>query len=221
MPGAAVVDLDAPAALSGGPVATSIGGVPARRRRGRATHGLLRVRQDVDEHRAQPLARRSRSAPLPAAASSVTGTSSGSACAACAASRQISTRSAGASSNANRPREVEHAGDDAVEPRDFLVDARRDVSTTSGDECLPQTAHRGLDDHQRVADLVRDDRREPAERRQPLALRGLALEPVERGSVSCRNVVASSARVLVVPRAAGGHRRGPGRRSRPSRASSP
>ena len=42
---------------------------------------------------------------------------------------------------------------------------------------LPQ---RALDDHQRVADLVRDDRRHAAERRQPLALRRLALESRDR-----------------------------------------
>ena len=43
-----------------------------------------------------------------------------------------------------------------------------------------QRAQRGADDHQRVADLVRDHRGQPPERRQPLALRRLALERADR-----------------------------------------
>ena len=35
---------------------------------------------------------------------------------------------------------------------------------------------RRFDDHQRIADLVCDDRRKPPQRREPFALRGLALE---------------------------------------------
>ena len=43
-----------------------------------------------------------------------------------------------------------------------------------------QLTQRALDDHQRIADLVRDDRRHAAERRQPLALRRLALKARDR-----------------------------------------
>ena len=43
-----------------------------------------------------------------------------------------------------------------------------------------QPAQRRLDDHQRVANLVRDDGRQPSERREPLALRRLALEACDR-----------------------------------------
>ena len=43
-----------------------------------------------------------------------------------------------------------------------------------------QDRQRRLDDHQRVTDFVRDDGRQPAERRQPLLLRRLLLEPLDR-----------------------------------------
>ena len=53
-------------------------------------------------------------------------------------------------------------------------------SASGRDVAAAQAAQRGLDDHQRVADLVRDDGGEPAERRQPLALRRFALEAADR-----------------------------------------
>ena len=51
--------------------------------------------------------------------------------------------------------------------------SRRSAALHAG---LDDGAQRALDDHQRVADLVRDHRGEAAQRGQPLALGGLALE---------------------------------------------
>ena len=122
----------------------------------------------------------------------------------------------------DRPREVEHVVDDAVQPRDLLVDVR--------DRCralrLPpaprfERAQRRLDDHQRVADLVRDDGRQPAERRQPLALRRLALEARDRvGQVLNVGPAAARPRPPSVA-AAGARSSASGRRWPPSPASSP
>ncbi len=105
---------------------------------------------------------------------------------------------------ADRLGEVEHVRDDAVQARDFLVDARGDLGDFGGGVAMerPQVA---LDDHQRIANLVRDDGGEPAERRQALALGGLALEALQRsGELAERR--RQQARVFVVP--AAGHRRG-------------
>ena len=55
--------------------------------------------------------------------------------------------------------------------------ARSSSGLTFGAAEPPQ---RRLDDHQRVADLVRDDGRQPSERREPLALRRFALEARDR-----------------------------------------
>ena len=89
--------------------------------------------------------------------------------------------------------------------------------------CRRRSPHGRLDDHQRVPDLVRDDGREPSERRQPLALAGFALEPVERvGELAERRRRAAarphrptdSAPVASARQVAGGrhlaHRRGQG-----------
>ena len=77
--------------------------------------------------------------------------------------------------------EVEHLGHDAVEPGDFLVDVRHcRPERLRGHARPPEAAEGRLDDHERVADLVRDDGRQPAERRQPLAVAGLALKPRDR-----------------------------------------
>ena len=81
----------------------------------------------------------------------------------------------------NRPGEVEHVVDDAVEPHHFAVDVRhRFAQRDRRQRRLPQAVQRRLDDHQRVAHFVRDDRRQPSERRQPLLLRHLALRPGDR-----------------------------------------
>ena len=69
----------------------------------------------------------------------------------------------------------------AIEPYDLFVDVRHCVAQFSRRHvAASQPAQCGLDDHQRVADLVGHDRREPAERREPLALRRLALEAGNR-----------------------------------------
>ena len=66
---------------------------------------------------------------------------------------------------------------------------------------LAQRVQRSLDDHQRVPHFVRDDGRQAAERRQPLLLRHLALEPRDRvrQRVEGRR---QQLRVFVVPAAA-------------------
>ena len=99
----------------------------------------------------------------------------------------------------NRPREVEHLVDDAVQARDFVVDVGdRLAQRDGGGVLLAERVQRGLDDHQRVSDFVGDDRRQPAERRQPLLLRHLALETRDRigQRVERRR---QQPRVLVVP----------------------
>ena len=53
------------------------------------------------------------------------------------------------------------------------------------DARLAQRVQRSLDDHQRVAHFVRDDGGQPAERRQPLLLRHLALEARDRIRSAC------------------------------------
>ena len=88
------------------------------------------------------------------------------------ASRQTALMSVGAGVEANRPRDVEHVVDEAVQPIDLLVDVVGRVAHVGGGGAVAsQRAQRALDDHQRVAHFVRDHRRQPAERRQPLALR--------------------------------------------------
>ena len=64
-----------------------------------------------------------------------------------------------------------------------------------------QDRQRRLDDHQRIADFVRDDGGQAAERRQPLLLRRLLLEPRDRlgHRVERRR---QQPRVLVIPRPA-------------------
>ena len=74
-------------------------------------------------------------------------------------------------------RVVEHLGHDPVEAHDLLVDIpdrllARVIAATG----LPQGPRCGLDDHQRVADLVGDDTGQAAERGQPFALRGFLFE---------------------------------------------
>ena len=95
---------------------------------------------------------------------------------------------------------VEDVVDDAVEPGDLALDVGGDAGdlVRRGDAAA-QRSHRPLDDHQRVADLVRDDRRQAAERRQPLALRRLALEAIERDRQRMEGA-GQEPRVLVVPR---------------------
>ncbi len=74
-------------------------------------------------------------------------------------------------------RVVEHLGHDPVEAHDLLVDVPdRLLARVIASLGLPQGPCRGLDDHQRVADLVGDDTGQAAERRQPFALRGFLLE---------------------------------------------
>ena len=99
----------------------------------------------------------------------------------------------------NRAREVEHLVDDAIEPRDLLVDVGGGLAQRRrSDVGVPQRVQRRLDDHQRVAHFVRDDRGEPAERRQPFFLRDLPLKA--RHGVSQRvERRRHQARVLVVP----------------------
>ena len=75
--------------------------------------------------------------------------------------------------------------------------------TSSGGRALAlQRAQRPLDDHQRVAHLVRHHGREPAQRREPLAQRGLALEAGDRVGERAE-AARHQPRVLVVPRPAG------------------
>ena len=82
---------------------------------------------------------------------------------------------------ADRPRDVEHVVDEAVQPLDLLVDVLGGVADVGGARAVAvQRAQRALDDHQRVAHFVRDHGRQPAQRRQPLALRGLALKADDR-----------------------------------------
>ena len=95
--------------------------------------------------------------------------------------------------------------------------ASRDVG--GGGAVARQRPQRALDDHQRVADFVRDHRGQPAERRQPLALRRLALEAHDRVGqrVERRR---QHVRIVVVPAALslGGGSCASGRRSRRSAA---
>ena len=82
---------------------------------------------------------------------------------------------------ADRPREIEDLVHDPIQPRHLVVDvgdrlAQRGLAGLA----LTQRMERRLDDHQRIADLVRDDGRQTAERRQALFLRHLALEPHDR-----------------------------------------
>ena len=101
---------------------------------------------------------------------------------------------------ADRAGEVEHLVDDAVQAIDLAVDVVGGVAAVVGRAVGPQQRpQRALDDHQRIADLVRDHGGQAAERRQPLALRGVALR--------CRHRLGQRVerrrhhrRVLVVPR---------------------
>ena len=96
---------------------------------------------------------------------------------------------------------VEHVVDDAIEARHLALDVGGDAGHFVGrGDAAPQRAQRPLDDHQRVADLVRDHGRQAAEGRQPLALRRLALEAVERAGQRVEGA-GQEPRVLVVPRA--------------------
>ena len=98
--------------------------------------------------------------------SSVTAAPGPAACEAAADSRQSEFRSGGADIESNRPREVEHLVDDAVEPLDFFVDIRDGfVQRRVVELLLPQRVQRALDDHQRIPHFVRDDRGKAAERR--------------------------------------------------------
>ena len=93
---------------------------------------------------------------------------------------------------AHRPGEVEHLVDDAIETLDLAVDVGGRFADVAGGRALArELAQRALDDHQRIADLVRDDRRHAAERGQALALGGLALKPRD-GVGQVLKVVASS-----------------------------
>jgi hypothetical protein len=98
-----------------------------------------------------------------------------------------------------RPREVEHVAHHAVEPRDLGVDVGGGLAHLLGPGGLaPQRAQRALDDHERIADLVRDDGGEPAEGREPLAQRRLALEARDRVGERAE-AARHEPRVLVVP----------------------
>ena len=71
----------------------------------------------------------------------------------------------------DRPREIEHVVDDAVETFDFFVDVvHRLAHGALGDVLLPERVQRSLDDHQRIPHFVRDHRRQTSEREQPFAL---------------------------------------------------
>ena len=82
---------------------------------------------------------------------------------------------------------------------DLLVDVGHGLAQRGGaDLGLPQRVQGRLDDHQGIPHLVRDHGREPAERREPLLLRNLALEARDRigQRVEGRG---QQARILVVP----------------------
>ena len=65
----------------------------------------------------------------------------------------------------DRPREIEHFVHDAVQPRHLVVDVGHRLAHGGlARRALTQGVERGLDDHQRIANLVRDDRRKAAER---------------------------------------------------------
>ncbi len=65
---------------------------------------------------------------------------------------------------ADRLGEVEHFADDAVEADDLFVDVGDRGLDVGRREIVPaQPAQGRLDDHQRVANLVRDDGREPSQ----------------------------------------------------------
>ena len=103
-----------------------------------------------------------------------------------AADRQSALTSVGAQIEADRPGEVEHLVDDAIEPIDFAVDVGGGVADVRrGRAFAGELPQRALDDHQRIADLVRDDGRHAAERGQPLALRRFALEAARSNRSAC------------------------------------
>ena len=108
------------------------------------------------------------------------------ACAAAADSRQSAFRSAGASSNRiGRAKSRTSLTMRFRRATSSSMSATASRSAAGADVGLAQRVERRLDDHQRVPDFVRDDGRQPAERRQPLLLRHLALEARDRDRSAC------------------------------------
>ena len=131
----------------------------------------------------------------------------GDAWAAAADSRQSAATSAGARSNRiGREKSSTSFTMRFSRVTSSSMSATASRTAASPGSTLAQRMERRLDDHQRIADLVRDDRRQAAKRCQTLLLRHLALEPhdrvgqrVERGR--------QQPRVFVLPPApAGGSR---------------
>ena len=188
-PGAAVVQRDERRASE-----------PARRRG--AVDRVPRVDEHVDERDAQPLGVGRHRRRAPASRSRRDRARPGrTRCAAAADSRQSAFRSAGASSKRiGRAKSSTSLTMRLSRATSSSMSATASRSAAGVDVRLPQRVQRRLDDHQRVADLVRDDGREAAERRQPLLLRHLALEARDRVGqrVERRR---QQPRVLVVPAA--------------------
>ena len=119
--------------------------------------------------------------------------------AAAADSRQSALRSAGASSN--RIGRAKSSTSLTIRLRRATSSSMSAAASRSAAALgirLAERVQRRLDDHQRIPHLVRDDRRQAAERRQPFLLRHLALEPRDRigQRVERRR---QQPRVLVVP----------------------
>ena len=180
-------------------------GLAGRAASGMRSHRLLRVGQQVDEHQAQPLGvgpdrraaarcldmrsgrRRAPSArpgrrygPLDSRSAGATSKAIGRA----KSSTPVTTRLTRATSSSMLRRGLGHFG--RVVP--------------------PQAAHRRLDDHQRIANLVRDHGRQAAERRQPLARGCLALELVRARRSAGRTWRRPARTSSIVPPAEGRHR---------------
>ena len=129
-------------------------------RRSRASHGLSRVRQHVDQRRAQPFRVGRRP---PAASSGISRSMAGPAADRRGGRRVLAQphQIGRLAQHARRLGEIEHVVDDAIEPIDFLVDVLHRFADVVRPALRAAGPQRRLDDHQRVAHLVRDDRRQP------------------------------------------------------------
>ena len=200
----------------------SIDAAPAARAVGARRTAWRALTSRLTSADAQPLGVGRRRGGSAGSRSSAIGARPADACAAAADSRQSALRSAGASSKRIGRAKSSTSLTMRLSRVDLLVDVgdRFARSSPAPASALAQRVQRRLDDHQRVADFVRDDRRQPAERRQPLLLRHLALEARDRVGqrVERRR---QQPRVLVVPAVAAGAARScaSGRRWPPPRAS--